>query len=74
LQRHVAKSRGGQCSAARIGPGLPFQTLGYVGDALIVAFGLDHAGIAFLSVCSWRRAFSWRCRQDFRGAMLLTGF
>ena len=34
--------------AARIGLGLQFQTLGSVGDDLIVAFGLDYAGIGLL--------------------------
>ena len=33
---------------ARVGMGLQFQTLGSVGDALGVAFGLDYAGIGLL--------------------------
>lgn len=34
--------------AARIGLGLQFQTLASVGDGLVVAFGLDYAGVGLL--------------------------
>ena len=52
---------------ARIGLGFQFQTLASVGDGLVVAFGLDYAGIGLLIGLFMAPGLLWLCPPGILG-------